>query len=262
MKTKTSLPKNKGAADSNALKLEYRAVDSLKQRRYRDRVCCDCGKLESIRSDNPAQRCVHCSGRINGAKGLETKKANAHKFVCTHCRVEFRRSKSACRFHNNFCSWACRKAFTAVLRTCKACGCGFSVPRSVVSGKTNSRGNFCCRPCYEKWLCRTGRTTGRGSQWYKASTEARRLAPFCAICGTSHRLDVHHIVPFRLTHDNDQSNLIPLCKKCHKFIESLTHDIEAVEDDFDRMKEILATSLYWKQMAAAPILTPGHLVTT
>ena len=38
-------------------------------------------------------------------------------------------------------------------------------------------------------------------------------------------LDVHHIVPFRITHDNRQANLIPLCKKCHKRVESILNDV-------------------------------------
>ena len=38
-------------------------------------------------------------------------------------------------------------------------------------------------------------------------------------------MDVHHIVPFRITHDNRQVNLIPLCKRCHKYVESVLNDV-------------------------------------
>jgi serine phosphatase RsbU (regulator of sigma subunit) len=32
-------------------------------------------------------------------------------------------------------------------------------------------------------------------------------------------------VPFRITHDNRPVNLIPLCKKCHKRVETILNDV-------------------------------------
>lgn len=113
-----------------------------------------------------------------------------------------------------------------VERTCETCGSGFSVARSVLSGKTNSSARFCSRPCYEQHLCRTERISGRGSQWRRIRAEAIRRAPFCACCGTSRWLQVHHAIPFRLTRDNSQENLFPLCVKHHKAVESLFVDVE------------------------------------
>ncbi|MBL4558033.1 MAG: HNH endonuclease [Rhodobacteraceae bacterium] len=40
---------------------------------------------------------------------------------------------------------------------------------------------------------------------------------------------MHHIIPFRLTRDNSPTNLIPLCRACHKRVESVFHDVEAVD---------------------------------
>lgn len=54
------------------------------------------------------------------------------------------------------------------------------------------------------------------------------MAPFCAICGTFKSIQVHHAVPFRLTHDNSQSNLVPLCVKHHRWIETLFVETERV----------------------------------
>lgn len=36
---------------------------------------------------------------------------------------------------------------------------------------------------------------------------------------------MHHIVPFRMTRDNRPINLIPLCKSCHKQVESILTDV-------------------------------------
>lgn len=37
---------------------------------------------------------------------------------------------------------------------------------------------------------------------------------------------MHHIIPFRLTFDNSQKNLVPLCVKHHKEIEMMFVDTE------------------------------------
>ncbi len=74
--------------------------------------------------------------------------------------------------------------------------------------------------------------------------EALNKTPFCGRCGTVKELQVHHIIPFRITFDNSQSNLIPLCVKCHKTVECVTNEIEAVETDIERMKAILGIMLF------------------
>lgn len=42
----------------------------------------------------------------------------------------------------------------------------------------------------------------------------------CTVCGTSHDLEVHHIVPRAEGGTNDPANLVTLCMACH----SDTHD--------------------------------------
>jgi hypothetical protein len=129
----------------------------------------------------------------------------------------------------------CGRARSALLRRrrvdriCTFCALPFTVPRSVISAKTNSTARFCSRPCYERFLCRTERTTGRGSQWAAARKQALADAPFCALCGTMHGLHVHHAIPFRLTRDNSQANLFPLCAKHHKVVEAAFVETEGLQ---------------------------------
>ena len=78
---------------------------------------------------------------------------------------------------------------------------------------------------------------------------AIKKAPFCAICGTTKNLQVHHIIPFRYTNDNSQSNLIPLCIKHHKKIEIITNDILKVHRDFKISKLIISSMLKENQLA-------------
>jgi hypothetical protein len=63
-------------------------------------------------------------------------------------------------------------------------------------------------------------------------------------------LEVHHIVPFRLTYDNAQDNLIPLCKRCHKIVEYVFLDLEPyIEGDFVTAKLFLRSGLTERQLA-------------
>jgi len=135
-------------------------------------------------------------------------------------------------------------------RVCKECGSGFDLAKYLLSGKTNASGNFCCRPCYETWLCRTNPDPARGYGWRAIRIEARRRAPFCADCGATKGLQVHHIIPYRLTADNGQDNLVPLCRKHHKIAEMAFLEIErAVMADLGRLKMILEMEFRARQDA-------------
>lgn len=209
----------------------------------RQRSCLDCGRIESVRRDNKSDRCKPCASRAAGAKGIATIKARARRSVCEYCSTAYPGS------NKRFCSRECRSKATARLpRSCKMCGKQFSVLASTL--KTNASGNFCSRSCYEIFLCRTERVTGRGSQWHKSRNEALRRAPFCAICGTTKRLQVHHIIPFRLTRDNSQANLVPMCGKHHRMIETMLVETEAFGFD-DAANVAWAGMLRERQMATA-----------
>lgn len=217
----------------------------------RTRVCSDCGKSESVRRDNSSVRCRSCSSKISSGKAREVIRARVKYLQCFNCGTDIPdRASQRTKSGERFCSTACRTAFVNVDRTCKHCGSGFSVWRSKLSGKTNASANFCSRPCYEKWLCRTDRVTGRGSQWRRIRNEAIRLNPFCAICGTRRGLQVHHIVPFRLSFDNSQDNLIPLCRKHHRYIETVFCEVERdIGEDWATAKLILGNSIRERQEA-------------
>ena len=220
----------------------------------RERACVGCGRVDWVRSDNKAARCVPCAGRANGAKGLKSIKARAaaSERPCESCGAMHRNAK--------FCSTSCKTASAArEKRRCNHCGAEFSVLASVL--RSNASGNFCTRACYEQWLCRTDRTTGRGSQWRKIRRDAVSRAPFCAMCGTRKNLQVHHVIPFRLTHDNSSDNLVPLCVKHHRMIETLLVSTEEFGfDDVARAAWIgmlkerqMATAAKLKEVASAAI---------
>ena len=47
--------------------------------------------------------------------------------------------------------------------------------------------------------------------------------PYCVYCGAAAQ-HVHHLIPIIKGGDNRESNLIPLCSKCHGLIEGLDYD--------------------------------------
>ena len=100
---------------------------------------------------------------------------------------------------------------------CKGCGKVFAYHPSEL------RRTYCSREC------RRGpnfKKTGRGSGWKRIRSEAISSQPFCAACGTMKLLQVHHIIPWRLSRDNSQKNLVPLCRSHHKAIEHIFTQFE------------------------------------
>ena len=65
-------------------------------------------------------------------------------------------------------------------------------------------------------------------KWRGKAQEIRKRDNYtCQQCGVIPAYDVHHIIPYRLTHNDKENNLITLCRSCHGkleyiFIDSLT----------------------------------------
>lgn len=212
-----------------------------KNRATRLRTCPDCGKVDEVRVDNPSPRCRGCASRPVLEVGRERKSAGRHRETCQHCRIDFPAPPSS---RQKLCSRACRRAAQSIERTCATCGTAFRIARSILSDRTNSSGRFCSRSCYERHLCRTPRIRGRGSRWKTIRRAALRQTPFCACCGRPRHLQVHHIIPFRLTRDNSSTNLIPLCPACHKRVEAVFHDVEAAGPPIPITKLVLFCSIH------------------
>lgn len=206
---------------------------SYKRNGIKDIFCEDCGMEVTVRKDAGTKYCKRCASARGGRgnKGLRT----APRKKCIGCGKSMLASDKS-----KYCSLDCRRKHIFVKRICKHCGKEFKIYKSSISGKTNAAGNFCSRLCYEDWLCDTERINGRGSRWKKVRAKAVKDTPFCICCGTTERLEGHHIVPYRLTRDNSQSNIAILCKSCHKKIESITLDVLAADSNCKRVRMILS----------------------
>lgn len=200
----------------------------------RERTCSCCGKVESVRKDNTAEVCGRCSriSRLTNANAVRSSKCNArHELrACSRCGCMFRVQSGRSKFCSVSC-WRASQAESRIERVCKRCGSKFSVAPGVLSGKTAASANFCCRACYHRWLADEERTKHYGSRWKAIRSDAVDRAGFCALCGKLSVIDVHHIVPYRISKNNGQENLIGLCKKHHKLVELLTQEAISAGSD-------------------------------
>lgn len=70
-----------------------------------------------------------------------------------------------------------------------------------------------------KWLAELRRTrkpeTTRSPRWKEVRAMHLRDNPRCEVCGTSERLEVHHIIPVHIAPslELESANLITLCEK-------------------------------------------------
>jgi hypothetical protein len=185
----------------------------------KDVLCGDCGTEFTARKDTKPEVCKRCAS-ARGGKGVRGN-VRAERIGCKLCKKPIRKSTGQA-----YCSIDCRARDKKTIRQCKKCSKEFKAYKTAVFGKTNNTsGNFCSRVCYNDYLCDTERVSGYGSGWKKIREESLKRARFCAICGTFKNIDVHHIMPYRITHDNSQSNLIALCKKHHKLVETQVNDL-------------------------------------
>jgi 5-methylcytosine-specific restriction endonuclease McrA len=209
----------------------------------RERVCIECGAVGIVRKDSTAVRCKHCSARRATAKSRENKNTK----ICPICGVVFFSCRSKAQ---KYCSAECRSVGVRkerIGRVCKYCGKEFGILPSIL--KTNASGNFCSRDCYNKWMCDDEYINGRGSRWKSIRKATRERTPFCCLCGKTHALEIHHVVPYRLSHDNGANNLVPLCKSCHKSFEHITHGVLSAKPDLEMMQFILMNILETYKMA-------------
>lgn len=73
---------------------------------------------------------------------------------------------------------------------------------------------------------------GRSPSWAKIRKEHLFYYPKCSACGTTSKLEVHHIIPFKKdpAKELDINNLMTLCEHCHLVLGHLKNwDIDNTE---------------------------------
>lgn len=201
------------------------------------------------------QERIYCSQKCSASVNARANSGgDSFEVTCDQCGKLFR--KKAAEYTKTTRHFCCRKCtgvwlsvntrgennsrYNSVERTCEQCNKPFVTwPSEVAKGW----GRFCCQPCAHAW--KVGRNTGPdnpgwkggwepyyGPNWGAQRKQARRRDGYrCQVCNVHEkklrrRLDVHHVVPFRIfgperyQEANDLTNLICLCAKCHKEAEN------------------------------------------
>lgn len=184
------------------------------------KTCLHCGKSFAKSVVTPQNVWDNQTKFCSRACYWAAKKQN-RQFVCPQCRKTFDR-----KFWNNpiYCS-----------RTCASASQSKPLPKCEVCGKTCKRHSrrFCSSSCKKSWyrgenVCSyVGENFRKDaypvdySAWMRIAESIRERDKVCRRCGKTPKqngraLDVHHIVPYRISFDNSPSNLAALCRSCHK----------------------------------------------
>lgn len=210
--------------------------------RYRSRgqvivTCPRCREQRPVRADStsgPFKHCRRCNSSIAGSLPKPSRRLG-REGRCEECgaAIYIRPSESATRFCSKECHDAHRRVYPVEERTCRNCDRPF---RFNAKPYSNVSGTYCSRACRDAGYM--GYYRGWPAHGYHGSRVGWRsirdgfLAAgnrSCKSCGkTSCRLYVHHVEPYRVAKNNDFSNLVTLCGKCHAAAESLSDWIEGL----------------------------------
>lgn len=178
--------------------------------------------------------CSQCGKQIE--RDPSKVKRNNHFFCGAACWDEWRKVNMRGEKNPNFST-------PAIGTTCAWCGVAIQRKPWKIGTEKRTR-HFCCAAHRAEWLKRT--LVGKNSPLWKGGekiyygpnwNEQKRLARkrdnnTCQVCGRTQKkngkaLDVHHVVPFRsfnyipgenenYLQANELTNLICLCKRCHR----------------------------------------------
>jgi hypothetical protein len=66
------------------------------------------------------------------------------------------------------------------------------------------------------WRNGASKNLYRGENWKHIKTMIYRRDNYkCTKCGSTYKIQCHHIIPWRISHDSSPKNLTTLCRPCH-----------------------------------------------
>ena len=154
---------------------------------------------------------------------------------CENCNKEIKISRDQEKLNHHFCSKKCYLEYLDKKSQIVKCDCcGKSI--RITPKKINQEHHFCSRGCKYKWNRGKnnygwigGTLRYRGENWNEKRKEALKRDKYvCHLSGEKEenaKLDVHHIIPYRISKINYLWNLIVLKRNLHKRIEFLNIEI-------------------------------------
>ena len=216
--------------------------------RFKRETQCNCGKWFA-NSSGDKKYCSH--------KCLTKYKDVGYRLIkCCFCGKETLKYKSSIKGGKNFCDLQCMRNYEKTLtqkRKCHYCGKEFYVYKSALR-TPNTNGKYCSRDCCDKAKIMPYKEYDRGN-FEEVKAKYFSYPQFCAICGTTKNIHIHHIIPYRLTQDNSPSNLVPLCIKHHPEYEKASLGfIELMKDDYETAKVMLNNMWRAKQRVTMQVI--------
>jgi endogenous inhibitor of DNA gyrase (YacG/DUF329 family) len=205
-----------------------------------------CKREYSKKNLQEIRQCKQCGKEFSVYKSTVEKSNASGKFCCRSCYNDYLKTLVGEK----------NKSYNRMKKSCPVCGKTVYVTPSRAKTYKNKFCSIACRSQYmyeyiggEKntaWKGGTSRVRGNFEQVKKKYFSGTQ---FCAICGTSKKIHIHHIIPYRLTQDNSKSNLIPLCNRHHKVVESKTLKFIELFDagTYSKAKDYLNIMLRGKQ---------------
>ena len=194
-----------------------------------DRICPRCDKVFHGHKSK-----VYCSAECRaqvphvawnaGKTGLPANRPrNGATKQCVACGTDF--YVPAHRLDAQYCSMACYTtsrwgAEHRVTRPCVICDKPITIR---LSDNRTTCSDECSRTHKSRSLrgershmWRGGKMAPYVGEWNTQNRAARaRDGHQCRLCGSTDRIQVHHIIPYRYSHSHDLDNLVTLCRSCH-----------------------------------------------
>ena len=90
-------------------------------------------------------------------------------------------------------------------------------------------------------------SSSRSPKWSRVRAAHLKDNPTCAVCGTKHKIEVHHILPFHLFPEQElnPANLITLCENSDYGI--ICHLLVGHLGDYKNLnRNVREDAVYWK----------------
>lgn len=203
-------------------------MNLLRIKEYKNVSCPVCNEQRMARKDSlkkSSGTCGSCQSKLNSKKNRPNRKTGKYE-NCLNCNQSFwlyRHLFDQKKYCSKSCADAAKTTYQKEIRSCKSCN-GFFL--FSMKPNSNSSGNYCSLSCRNKGYLREGFKKNR-SGWKRIRNEfIKNGNDFCSNCAIPDKIQVHHLIPYRISKNNHDMNLVSLCAKCHSKIEHLTWKIE------------------------------------
>ncbi len=182
------------------------------RRAYADGTCTICGKKFTY-------QVLQYSGKYCSRKCKHEGSRKPGSYIVRNCKKCGKVFSSWAYFNQKYCSRECAgRTKQRIEKSCELCGSTFFTVKS-----RSASARFCSRLCQNTWQARQQIRFPRTVQTRLESSEWRHIRRVilerdcytCQNCESHRGLSVHHVEPWRFSHNNNTENLITLCRRCH-----------------------------------------------